>query len=82
VIRRLEARPTENEHLHTDSGGSWVVQKPPFVREATTSSGFEPTPQPPLRREVYASIVQQWHDSTREANWAAHRTLFGRRYRA
>jgi hypothetical protein len=82
MIRRLEARPPENDHLHTDSGGSWVVQQEPFAREATTSSDFGTTPQPPLRPTVYASIIQQWHDTAHEANWAAQRVLLGRRYRA
>jgi hypothetical protein len=81
AIRELEARPTENDHLHSDSGGSWVAQQEQFVRAATTSSGFGTTPQPPLRPAVYASIIQQWHESTHDANWAAQRTLLGRRYR-
>jgi hypothetical protein len=79
VIRGPEARLPENHHLHSDSGGSWVVQQAPVVPQAPTSGGSAPTPRPPLRPEVYASIVQQWYDAALEANWAAQRTLLNRR---
>jgi hypothetical protein len=79
VIRGLETQPPENYHQHTDSGGSWVVQQAPVVRQATSSGGFGPAPRPPLQPEVYASIVQQWHDAALEANWGTQRTLRGRR---
>jgi len=86
-----EARDSEkNLHPHNPTRdvyfSAYAAPEPPSSHILDVIWSWPPPPPPPprplrsaMQPAVYASIVQQWHDTAHEANWAAQRAMLSRR---